>query len=159
MVNPNEYSGIQGSLMEKKTDIGDPNSHMLRNQGISQFASGEQQRQPFTNIDDSLMNSEMMQNPHTLQTAQHITMGGENSQIMPHQNSPGQQNVILEEGIEQTDEILPEEEQYYNEMEDAPEEGSTEDEEQVASRSTKRFKFMTKFNRPFLSFTCCSNFR
>ena len=90
MVNPNEYSGIQGSLMEKKTDIGDPNSHMLRNQGISQFASGEQQRQPFTNIDDSLMNSEMMQNPHTLQTAQHITMGGENSQIMPHQNSPGQ---------------------------------------------------------------------
>ena len=68
--------------MEKKTDIGDPHSteNRLRNQGISQFNSGDQQRLPFTNIDDSLMNSEMMQ-PQTIQTAQHITMGGENSQV------------------------------------------------------------------------------
>lgn len=35
-------------------------------------------------------------------------------------------------------------------MEDAPEEGSTEEDEIAASRSTKRFKFMTKFNRPFI---------
>ena len=88
--------------MEKKTDIGDPSTEArLRNQGVSNFASGEQQRQPYTNIDDSLMNSEMMQGPHTLQTTDnHITMGGQNSMI--HQSSPSNhgQNVIMEEGFE-----------------------------------------------------------
>ena len=61
MAPQNEVSGLQGSLMEKKTDIGDPSTEArLRNLGASNFNSGEQQRQPYTNIDDSLMNSEMM---------------------------------------------------------------------------------------------------